>query len=89
MREELDVGVESVGEPLFVRQDEGSVFSIEFMPVVIDGTPQMIEHSDHAWVPARDLLEYELAPSDRAFVDAHLLRVATQAASSSAESEPG
>ena len=73
MREELDVTVDSVDPPLFTRRDEGSVFSIEFMPVEIRGTPREIEHSAHAWVPPQDLLAYELAPSDRAFVKEHLV----------------
>lgn len=75
MREELDVDVTSVGPTLFARRDEGSVFSIEFMPVEIVGRPRTIEHSEHAWVPAPELLGYDLAPSDRAFVEAHLTPV--------------
>lgn len=72
MREELDVDVTSVAAPLFIRADEGSDFSIEFMPVEIEGTPQTIEHSAVAWVRAEEVLAYELAPSDRAFAEAHL-----------------
>ena len=87
MREELDVAVDSVGEPFFTRRDEGSVFSIEFMPVEIRGTPREIEHSAHAWVPAHDLIAYDLAPSDRAFVEAHLLRSPARARSSPDQAE--
>jgi mutator protein MutT len=72
MREELDVGVESVGPALFARHDDGSVFRIEFMPVEICGRAREIEHSAHAWARADELLSYDLAPSDRAFVEAHL-----------------
>lgn len=72
MREELDVNVTSVAPPIFIRADEGSDFSIEFVPVDISGTPRTIEHSALAWVRADEVLTYELAPSDRAFAEAHL-----------------
>ena len=72
MREELDVNVTSVAPPTFIRADEGSDFSIEFVPVDIAGTPRTIEHSALAWVRADEVLAYELAPSDRAFAEAHL-----------------
>ena len=72
MREELGVTVTSVSAPLFVSLDEGSHFSIEFMPVEIAGKPREIEHAAIAWVRAKEVVEYELAPSDRAFAEAHL-----------------
>ena len=68
LQEELAVTVTAVNEAVFKRQDEGSVFSIEFMPVEIVGEPQEIEHTAHCWVRAEDLLSYNLAPSDRFFV---------------------
>ena len=68
LQEELGVTVTSVNETVFKRQDEGSVFSIEFMPVEIVGEPQEIEHAAHSWVRAEDLLSFNLAPSDRIFV---------------------
>ena len=72
LREELDVTVTRVSEAVFKRQDEGSVFSIEFVPVKIVGEPQDIEHTGHSWVRAEDLLSFNLAPSDRIFVQAIL-----------------
>ena len=72
LREELGVTVTFVSEAVFKRQDEGSVFSIEFMPVEIVGDPQDIEHTAHSWVQAEDLLSFNLAPSDRIFVEAIL-----------------
>jgi 8-oxo-dGTP diphosphatase len=68
LREELGVTVTAVSDTVFKRQDEGSVFSIEFMSVEIDGKPQEIEHTAHSWVRAEDLLSFNLAPSDRIFV---------------------
>ena len=73
MREELGVSATAVSEPLFVRQDPGSEFSIEFMPVEIVGTPREIEHSALAWVTVEEMLGYELAPSDRVFAETHLV----------------
>lgn len=73
MREELDVEVSAVGAPVFIRQDEGSDFSIEFMPVNIAGKPRAIEHSAIAWARAEEVVEYDLAPSDRLFAEGHLL----------------
>ena len=72
LREELGVTVTTVSEAVFKRQDEGSVFSIEFVPVEIVGEPQEIEHTAHAWARAEDLLSFNLAPSDRIFVQAIL-----------------
>ena len=72
LREELGVTVTTVSKAVFKRQDEGSVFSIEFVPVEIVGEPQDIEHTAHAWVRAEDLLSFNLAPSDRIFVQAIL-----------------
>jgi 8-oxo-dGTP diphosphatase len=68
LREELGVTVTAVSEAVFKRQDEGSVFLIEFIPVEIVGEPQEIEHTAHCWVRAEDLFSYNLAPSDRIFV---------------------
>ncbi len=74
MQEELAVAATSVTEPLFIRQDPGSEFSIEFMPVEIAGTPREIEHSALAWVTVEKMLDYELAPSDRVFAETCLAR---------------
>ena len=73
MREELGVSATSVEAPLFIRQDPGSEFSIEFVPVEIVGTPREIEHSALAWVSVDEILDYELAPSDRVFAETCLV----------------
>ena len=73
MQEELGVEATAVEGPLLIRQDPGSEFSIEFMPVEIVGTPREIEHSALAWVTVEEILEYELAPSDRVFAEACLV----------------
>jgi mutator protein MutT len=72
LREELGVTVTAVSEAVFKRQDEGSVFSIEFVLVEIVGEPQEIEHTAHSWARAEALLSFNLAPSDRIFVQAIL-----------------
>ena len=69
MAEELGVTTVSVEAPLFEVHDAGSAFVIEFVPTVIEGTPQCLEHSELAWARLEDLLTMELAPSDRRFVE--------------------
>lgn len=66
--EELAVAVTGVGAVTFSVHDPGSEFVIEFLPVAIDGEPQAMEHSEMAWVTYEESLTYELAPSDRRYV---------------------
>lgn len=69
LREELEVEVVVVGEPVFRRRDPGSPFEIVFVPVEIEGDPRAVEHQELRWVAADSLRALELAPTDRAFVD--------------------
>jgi mutator protein MutT len=64
LAEELGISVTSVEDAEFSIQDPGSEFEINFVPVAFDGSPVCLEHSALAWVPPRDLFNYELAPSD-------------------------
>lgn len=68
LHEELDVRAVRVGEPDVAIADPGSPFVIVFVPVEIEGEPRCIEHTEHRWGTLEELLEMELAPSDRAFV---------------------
>jgi mutator protein MutT len=76
--EELALAVTAVGPVTWSIADPGSEFVIEFLPVEIEGAPQCLEHSALAWVLDGELLAYDLAPSDRRYVQ-H--RLATLAAS--------
>jgi mutator protein MutT len=76
LAEELGVEVLSVGPVLFRRQDPGSEFLIEFAEVLIEGDPQALEHQALAWLEIHDLYGYELAPTDRAFVQSLQIRAA-------------
>jgi len=69
LTEELGVETLSVGSPLFSTADPGSEFLIEFVPTVIDGDPQGLEHSALKWLCLEDLPSLDLAPSDRRFVE--------------------
>ena len=69
MREELGVDVREVGDVMLAIADHGSPFVIEFVPVMIAGEPQCLEHSELAWVGLGELRTLELAPSDRAFAE--------------------
>lgn len=72
LAEELGVTVLSVSPPRFSSADPGSHFLIEFMPVIISGSPQAIEHSEIRWASLPEMPHFDLAPSDRRFVE-HLL----------------
>lgn len=72
--EELGVAVTAVGEPLFIRHDDGSPFLIEFTPVEIAGEPRALEHTAVCWALPVEAAAMELAPADQAFVDYVLAR---------------
>jgi 8-oxo-dGTP diphosphatase len=69
LSEELGVSVSHVSAVVFSSHDTGSEFVIDFLPVQIDGEPICLEHSALAWVRRSDLSSYDLAPSDRKFVN--------------------
>ena len=67
LAEELDIEVQSVGEPLLSLKDPGSDFVIMFCPVEVVGEPTANEHLDVRWVEPGELLDFDLAPSDQRF----------------------
>lgn len=69
LAEELGVEVAAVGALLLARPDPGSPFVVEFHQVQMVGEPTALEHSELAWVRPDDLPGFDLAPSDRAFVE--------------------
>ncbi len=77
--EELGLSVESVGEVLYERQDPGSRFLIRFVATVASGTPELREHTAVEWAAPADIGRYALAPTDRAFADAYIVRRSTVA----------
>jgi mutator protein MutT len=74
LAEELGVEVTAVGELLLAVPDPGSAFVVEFHPVEIAGEPAALEHSALAWVLPEELPGYDLAPSDRVFIERMLKR---------------
>jgi mutator protein MutT len=72
LAEELSVDVTDVGERLFSRRDPDSPFVILFVPVVINGTPRAIEHTNLCWATVAELKTLPLAPSDAQFVAEYL-----------------
>ena len=70
--EELGVRVQDVGPVEFSVRDPGSDFIIEFLPVIIQGDPQCLEHEALAWEEEEALRSYDLAPSDRRYVEFRL-----------------
>jgi mutator protein MutT len=69
LKEELALQATRVSPPEYSIQDAGSPFLIQFVRVDVLGEPICLEHSELAWVDGEHLLSYELAPSDRAFVE--------------------
>ena len=49
---------------------------VDFVPTVVEGEPQCLEHSTLSWVSLHDLQGLDLAPSDRRFVEVTLNRAA-------------
>jgi 8-oxo-dGTP diphosphatase len=69
LREELGVGVLSVGEPVYRRRDPGSRYEIVFVEVEIEGEPEALEHEEVLWVRAAEMKGLALAPADGAFAE--------------------
>lgn len=67
LSEELAVQTVSVGDVLFSVSDELSGYRILFVPTQITGEPVALEHTALTWCGRNELLDYPLAPSDRAF----------------------
>ena len=72
LKEELGVQVQDVGPVEFSVRDPGSEFVIEFLPVIIQGKPRCLEHEALVWEEEEMLSSYDLAPSDRRYVEFRL-----------------
>ncbi|MFC2083666.1 (deoxy)nucleoside triphosphate pyrophosphohydrolase [Bacteroidota bacterium] len=72
LKEELDLAVTEVGDKLYEKKDENSSFIIEFYEVSITGQPNKLEHHDIGWFNLSELLNINLAPSDKKFVNKYL-----------------
>jgi 8-oxo-dGTP diphosphatase len=79
LSEELSLEVTALGRYLGRRADPGAPFVIHFVEVEAAGEPVSVEHELVSWVAEAELLDYPLAPGDRAFVEAWLGRDATAA----------
>jgi len=72
LQEELGVHVTEVGPVERSVKDPGSEFVIEFLPVAIQGDPKCLEHEALVWMRAEDLLDLDLAPSDRRYAEGRI-----------------
>jgi 8-oxo-dGTP diphosphatase len=72
LREELGVLAQVMGPPIAVLGDPGSVYSIRFLPVSIEGEPIPLEHDALRWVTPEEARDLSLAPSDARFVQESL-----------------
>mgnify|MGYP006299321405 CR=1 FL=1 len=73
LKEELNIAATRIGRKFWQSQDPGSDFLIEFHEVIIDGTPEALEHEDLKWIPIHDFHGFQLAPTDARFVNDYLL----------------
>lgn len=73
LAEELDLETMAVGKVVFESRDPGSSFLIRYVEVKVRGEPRAIEHSEIGWFEHTELAGLPLAPSDRRFVERHLL----------------
>ncbi len=67
--EELGLEVHSIGDLMFSIVDDASGFTINFIRVVADGEPKLLEHTAFAWLELNALSTVPLAPTDKMFVD--------------------
>jgi 8-oxo-dGTP pyrophosphatase MutT (NUDIX family) len=74
LKEELELEVIGVGEPLLSRRDGESRFVIDFVPVNVQGTPRPLEHEEIRWVAASEGVTLALAPSDAVFWEVWVCR---------------
>ena len=68
LREELTLGLRSLGAVLHRVRDPGSPFTIHFVEASVQGEPQAIEHSELTWADRMELRRLSLAPADERFV---------------------
>ena len=68
LSEELAVDVVAIGDEIFRNDDAGSHFTIAFIPTVIVGDPQPLEHDAIIWAGDEELESLDLAPSDAMYV---------------------
>ncbi len=65
LAEELSLEVVDIGAPLLARVDPASGLEIVFLPVAARGEPEAHEHEALAWATPTELLDLDLAPTDR------------------------
>lgn len=68
LREELGVKSFVSGDALYLDASPENDLTIHFLPAILEGEPQALEHAALAWLPAHDLVNVPLAPADRRFV---------------------
>jgi 8-oxo-dGTP diphosphatase len=69
LREELAMEVLEVGAVRLALKDDVSGLTINFVDVVADRDPQLLEHNALRWCTPHELLKLNLAPTDREFAE--------------------
>ena len=70
LAEELELELEELTSYLGSEQDPGAVFVIHFVEAKASGDPASVEHQEVVWVTPGHIGRFQLAPGDRAFVEA-------------------
>jgi len=69
LREELDLHLVRLGDPLCSHRDPDSPFLVHFVEAYVEGPPRALEHEELRWVSTAEMQGLSLAPADRAFAD--------------------
>lgn len=74
LQEELGVIVVSSEPPQFSFADQEVALTIHYIATTVVGIEEPREHEALAWVTDRELLTYDLAPSDRSYAEFRINR---------------
>ena len=69
LAEELDMQATGESGLRFSVLDQASGYLINFVDIEAEGEPKLLEHVACAWLSAAELMQLNLAPSDKQFVE--------------------
>jgi mutator protein MutT len=69
LSEELTLHLLDMAPAVFAATDADAGVEVKFYPAVVEGDPRTVEHTELAWVPEAELIDYALPPSDRLLVE--------------------
>ena len=69
LHEELGVEVVAISDAEFSSVDSDAGHEIVFVPTWIHGNPVCLEHIELQWATPREIVQMQMAPSDKQFID--------------------